>query len=53
MGTYHRLLEGSSRNASLYELMFGCLILANIRTSFKAFSFSLSDSLIIFTFFRA
>ncbi len=33
--------------------MFGCLILASILTSFKAFSFSLSDSFTIFTFFKA
>jgi hypothetical protein len=31
----------------------GCLIDARIRTSFKAFSFSLSDSFYIRTFLRA
>ena len=33
--------------------MLGWLILANILTSFKAFSFSLSDNLTILTFFNA
>ena len=51
--TYHRLLLGSSIKASLYEQILGCLILAKILTSFNAFSFSLSDSLTILTFFKA
>ena len=51
--TYHKLLLGSSINASLYEQILWCLILARILTSLRAFSFSLSDNLIIFTFLRA
>jgi len=51
--TYHKLLLGSSIKASLYEEMFGCRTLARILTSFKAFSFSLSESLTILTFLRA
>ena len=51
--TYHNELDASSINASLYDEMLGCFILANIRTSFNAFSFSLSDNFIILTFLRA
>ena len=51
--TYHKLLLGSSIKASLYEEMFGCRTLTRILTSFKAFSFSLSESLTILTFLRA
>jgi hypothetical protein len=43
----------SSKNASLYPMMFGCLIDARIRTSFKAFYLSLSVSFTILTFFIA
>lgn len=51
--TYHKLLLGSSMKASLYEQILGCLIEAKILTSLRAFSFSLSDSFSILTFFSA
>lgn len=51
--TYHRLLLGSSMKASLYAMTLLWLMLARMRTSFKAFSFSLSDKLSIFTFLSA
>ena len=41
--TYHNDEEFSSKKASLYPATNGFLILARIRTSFSAFSFSLSD----------
>jgi hypothetical protein len=50
---YQRELDGSSKKACLYEATFLCLIEASILTSFKAFSFSLSDKCDIFTFFNA
>ena len=48
-----RLLSDSSMKASLYEITKGLFILAKIRTSFKAFCFSLSFNFWRFTFFRA
>ena len=42
-----------SINASLYEIILGCRIDASIRTSLRAFYFSLSDRLFKFTFFSA
>lgn len=51
--TYHKELLLSSIKASLYETTLGWFIEARIRTSFKAFSFSLSDKLSILTFFSA
>ena len=51
--TYHKLVEASSMKTSLYWHILGWLILAKIRTSFNAFSFSLSDNLTILTFFKA
>lgn len=51
--TYQRELECSSKNASLYDATNGFLMLARIRTSLRAFSFSLSDKLYILTFLRA
>ena len=53
MYVYHRELECSSTKASLYPIMFGCLIDARILTSFNAFSFSLSVRFMSLTFFRA
>lgn len=50
---YHKDWEASSMKASLYATILGCLIDARIRTSFNAFSFSLSESFCIRTFFRA
>ena len=51
--TYQRELEGSSKKASLYAATNVFLTLARILTSFKAFSFSLSERFWIFTFLRA
>ena len=50
---YHNEFEGSSKKASLYITILGCLKDANILTSFNAFSFSLSDSVNSLTFFKA
>jgi hypothetical protein len=43
----------SSKNASLYPMMFVCLMEARILTSLSAFYLSLSDNLTILTFFIA
>ena len=51
--TYQSELVPSSMNASWYAHMLLCLIEAKMRTSFRAFSFSLSESLPILTFFSA
>lgn len=40
--SYHRQFDDGSRNASLYPMMFVCLIDARILTSFSALSFSFS-----------
>lgn len=50
---YHNDWDASSMNASWYEQMDRCWMLANILTSLRAFSFSFSDSLPIFTFLSA
>ena len=47
--TMQRQLEPASKNASLYDAIFGCLIDARILTSFSAFSFSFSDNFIMRT----
>lgn len=50
---YHKVQLVSVRNTSLYPMMFGALMEASIRTSFKAFLRSLSLSSGSFTFFNA
>ena len=50
---YQRELLGSSKKACLYDTTFLCLMEARILTSFRAFSFSRSERLSIFTFFKA
>jgi hypothetical protein len=49
---YQSELLGSSKKACLYDTTFLCLMEARILTSFRAFSFSRSERLSIFTFFK-
>ena len=51
--TYQRLWEASSRKASLYSMIFGCLTEARMRTSLSAFFCSFSDKLGSLTRFKA
>ena len=49
--TMQRHSELSSKNASLYWQILGCLMEARILTSLSAFSFSFADNFCIFTYF--
>ena len=49
----HKASDSSSIKASLYDITKGLFTLARIRTSFKAFCFSLSERPFNFTFLRA